>query len=101
RSAPVAAPPAVRSLSDRLADASRGETPRLLADLSDAIAQRDFARAARIAHNIKGSAYYIHSDPMADDAGALEAACDAGDDAGMLRHWGALQESIDDWMTAH
>jgi PAS domain S-box-containing protein len=101
RSAPVAAPPAVRSLSDRLADAFRGETPRLLADLSDAIAQRDFARAARIAHNIKGSAYYIHSDPMADDAGALEAACDAGDDAGMLRHWAALQESIDDWMTAH
>ena len=97
----VAAPPAVRSLSERLADAFRRETPRLLAELSDAVAQRDFPRAARIAHNIKGSAYYIHSDPMADDAGALEAACDAGDDAGMQRHWAALQESIDDWMTAH
>ena len=102
--APVAsaAPaPAVRSLSDRLADAFRSETPRLLADLADAITQRDFARAARIAHNIKGSAFYIHSDQMAEDAGGLEHACDAEDDAGVERHWAALQESIDDWMTAH
>ena len=97
----AAAPPAVRALSDRLADAFRSETPRLLAELADAITQRDFARAARIAHNIKGSAYYIHSEPMAADAGGLEHACDAGDDAGVERHWAALQESIDDWMTAH
>ena len=95
------APPAVRSLSERLADAFRSETPRLLADLADAIAQRDHPRAARIAHNIKGSAYYIHSDPMAEDAGGLEAACDAADADGIERHWAALQESIDDWMTAH
>ena len=94
-------PPAVRSLSERLADAFRSETPRLLAELSDAIAGRDFARAARIAHNIKGSAFYIHSDPMAEDAGGLESACDAADDAAIERHWAALQESIDDWMTAH
>ncbi|MEO5685933.1 MAG: ATP-binding protein [Burkholderiaceae bacterium] len=93
--------PAVRSLSERLADAFRSETPRLLAELSEAIAQRDFARAARIAHNIKGSAYYIHSEQMAEDAGGLEEACDTADDAGVERHWGALQESIDDWMTAH
>ena len=98
---PPVASPAVRSLSDRLAEAFRSETPRLLADLADAIARRDLARAARIAHNIKGSAYYIHSDPMADDAGGLEEACDAADDAGVERHWAALQESIDDWMTAH
>jgi PAS domain S-box-containing protein len=97
-------PPAaatVRSLSERLADAFRAETPRLLADLGDAIARRDFLHAARIAHNIKGSAFYIHSDPMADDAGGLEHACDIGDDAAVERHWAALQESIDDWMTAH
>ena len=99
--APVAAPPAVRSLSDRLADAFRSETPRLLAELADAIARRDFPRAARIAHNIKGSAFYIHSEQMADDAGGLEQACDAVDDVGVERHWAALQESIDDWMTAH
>jgi CheY-like chemotaxis protein/HPt (histidine-containing phosphotransfer) domain-containing protein len=98
---PPAASPAVRSLSDRLSDAFRSETPRLLAELADAIARRDLARAARIAHNIKGSAYYIHSDPMADDAGALEEACDVADDIGVERHWVALQESIDDWMTAH
>ena len=98
---PAAAPPAVRSLSERLADAFRTETPRLLADLADAIARHDHPRAARIAHNIKGSAFYIHSDPMADDAGGLETACDAGDEPAIERHWAALQESIDDWMTAH
>ena len=97
----AAAPPAVRSLSDRLSDAFRSETPRLLAELADAIAQRDLARAARIAHNIKGSAYYIHSDPMAEDANGLEDACDAADDAGVARHWAALQESIDDWTSTH
>ena len=97
----LAAAPAVRSLSERLADAFRSETPRLLGELADAIAQRDFPRAARIAHNIKGSAYYIHSEQMAEDAGGLEQACDAVDDAGVERHWAALQESIDDWMTAH
>ena len=101
--APLAAapPPAVRSLSERLADAFRSETPRLLADLADAIAQRDHARAARIAHNIKGSAFYIHSEQMAEDAGSLEEACDRADDDAIATHWSALQESIDDWMTAH
>ena len=98
---PAGVAPAVRSLSERLAEAFRSETPRLVAELAEAIAQRDLARAARIAHNIKGSAFYIHSDAMADDAGGLENACDAGDDAGVERHWAALQESIDDWMTAH
>jgi len=98
------APPAaaaVRSLSDRLSDAFRSETPRLLADLGDSIAQRDLARAARIAHNIKGSAFYIHSERMAEDAGGLENACDAADDAAVQRHWAALRASIADWMTAH
>ena len=38
---------------------------------------------------------------LAADAGALEHACDAEDDDGVERHWIALQESIDDWMTAH
>jgi len=98
---PPPAAPAVRSLSERLADAFRTETPRLLADLADAITRREFSRAGRIAHNIKGSAFYIHSDQMADDAGGLEHACDMGDDAAVERHWAALQESIDDWMTAH
>ena len=91
----------MRSLSERLADAFRSETPRLLAELSEAIGQRDFPRAARIAHNIKGSAFYIHSEQMAEDAGGLEHACDTLDDVGVERHWAALQESIDDWMTAH
>ena len=98
---PPLAAPAVRSLSDRLADAFRSETPRLLAELADAIEQRDLPRAARIAHNIKGSAYYIHSEQMAEDAGGLEEACDAADAAGVQRHWAALQESIDDWTSAH
>jgi HPt (histidine-containing phosphotransfer) domain-containing protein len=84
-----------------LAEAFRTETPRLLVDLGAAIALRDFARAARIAHNIKGSAFYIHSEQMAEDAGGLEDACDAGDDDAVARQWTALQESIDDWMTAH
>jgi PAS domain S-box-containing protein len=97
----VGVAPTVRSLSERLADAFRSETPRLLAELGEAIAQRDFPRAARIAHNIKGSAYYIHSESMAEDAGGLEAACDAIDDAGVERHWTALQESIGHWMAAH
>ncbi|MFL6696048.1 MAG: ATP-binding protein [Vitreoscilla sp.] len=107
-SAPAAPPsafvdgaPAVRSLSERLAEAFRSETPRLLADLADSIAQRDLARAARIAHNIKGSAFYIHSEQMAEDAGGLENACDAADDQGVQRHWAALRESIADWMAAH
>jgi PAS domain S-box-containing protein len=103
--APVepAAPPrnAVRSLAERLADAFRSETPRLLADLSEAIGRRDHPRAARIAHNIKGSAFYIGCEPMADDAGALEDACDDADDAAVATHWAALQRSIADWMAAH
>jgi PAS domain S-box-containing protein len=94
-------PTAVRSLSDRLAEAFRSETPRLLGDLAEAVARRDLGLAARIAHNIKGSAYYIHSEQMAEDAGGLEEACDAGDDAGIECHWAALQESIADWMAAH
>ena len=100
-SRPAPAQPVVRSLADRLADAFRAETPRLLGELADAIVQRDLARAARIAHNIKGSAFYILSEQMAEDAGGLEEACDVGDDARIERHWAALQESIDDWMTAH
>ncbi len=98
----TAAPmPSVRALSERLADAFRNETPRLLAELADAVGQRDLARAARIAHNIKGSAYYIDSAQMAEDAGGLEESCDGGDDAGVARHWAALKASIDGWMTAH
>jgi PAS domain S-box-containing protein len=101
-SAPAApAAPAVRSLPERLADAFHSETPRLLADLSDAIAQRDFARAARIAHNIKGSAFYIQSERMAEDAGGLENACDAADEAGIQHHLAALRISIADWQAAH
>jgi PAS domain S-box-containing protein len=95
------APPTVRSLSERLADAFHSETPRLLGDLSDAVAQRDYARAARIAHNIKGSAFYIRSERLAEDAGGLEDACDAADEAGVQRHLGALRLSIADWMAAH
>jgi hypothetical protein len=38
---------------------------------------------------------------MAEDAGGLEHACDALDDVGVEHYWVALQESIDDWMTAH
>jgi PAS domain S-box-containing protein len=94
----VAPPPAVRSLAERLAEAFRAETPRLLAELAEAITLRDFARAARIAHNIKGSAFYIHSEPMADEAGGLEDACDATDERGVERHWGALQGRIQEWM---
>ncbi len=96
---PAAAPAAgVRSLAERLADAFRAETPRLLDDLAGAIAGRDFARAARIAHNIKGSAFYIRSEAMADDAGGLEDACDARDEAAVQARWGALQGSIRGWM---
>jgi HPt (histidine-containing phosphotransfer) domain-containing protein len=98
RAPAVAAPPAVRSLSDRLADAIRSETPRLLAELANAVAQRDYAGAGRIAHNIKGSAFYIHSERMADDAGGLEDACDAQDESGVERHWVDLQARIREWM---
>jgi len=97
---PAPPPPAVRSLADRLAQAFRAETPRLLAELGEAIELHDFARAARIAHNIKGSAFYIRSDTMADDAGGLEDACDAHDERAIERHWPALRASIDDWMGA-
>ena len=91
----------MRSLAERLADAFRSETPRLLADLAEAIERRDHPRAARIAHNIKGSAFYIGCEPMADDAGALEDACDDADDAAIATHWAALQVSIADWMAVH
>ena len=95
------AAPAVRSLAERLAEAFRGETPRLLGELADAITGRDFQRAARIAHNIKGSAFYIQSEAMADDAGALEDACDASDEAAVETHWTDLQRSIHAWMSAN
>jgi len=95
--APAAAP--IRSLSERLREAFRAETPRLLADLADALAVRDFARGARIAHNIKGSAYYIQCEPMADHAGALEQACDDGDAPAVETHWVNLQHSIETWIS--
>jgi len=99
---PAAAPRTnVRSLADRLAEAFRAETPRLLSELAEAIAQADFARAARIAHNIKGSAFYIGCEPMADDAGGLEDACDAADAEAIAARWSALQASIAEWMNAH
>jgi HPt (histidine-containing phosphotransfer) domain-containing protein len=91
----------VRSLAERLADAFRSETPHLLADLAEAIERHDHPRAARIAHNIKGSAFYIGCEPMADDAGGLEDACDDADEAGIATHWAALQRSIADWMSTH
>ena len=93
--------PAVRSLAARLAEAFHAETPRLLGELADAITGRDFQRAARIAHNIKGSAFYIGCEPMADDAGALEDACDASDEAAVETHWTDLQRSIHAWMSAN
>jgi PAS domain S-box-containing protein len=98
---PAAAPagPPIRSLAERLREAFRAETPRLLTDLSAALAERDFAHAARIAHNIKGSAFYIQCEPMADYAAALENACDEGDAEVVETHWVNLQGSIEEWIT--
>jgi len=98
---PVAAPAAapIRSLAERLREAFRTETPRLLAELAQALAARDFARAARIAHNIKGSAYYIQCEPMADHAAALEQACDDGDARAVESHWDNLQHCIESWIS--
>ncbi|MET0383786.1 MAG: Hpt domain-containing protein, partial [Burkholderiaceae bacterium] len=66
-----------------------------------AVARRDFPRAARVAHNIRGSAFYIQCDPMADDAGELEKACDAKDACAVEARWAALRGSIHDWMAAN
>jgi PAS domain S-box-containing protein len=98
---PVAAPAAapIRSLAERLREAFRAETPRLLAELADALAVDDFARAARIAHNIKGSAFYIQCEPMAESAGALDQACDDGDAPSVETHWATLQQSIETWIS--
>jgi PAS domain S-box-containing protein len=95
---PTRAPP-IRSLAERLREAFRAETPKLVADLEAALAERDFARAARVAHNIKGSAYYIQCEPMAEHAAALEDACDQGEAAAAQRHWERLQESIASWIS--
>jgi len=95
--APVAAP--IRSLAERLAEAFRAETPRLLTELAEALSVHDFARAARIAHNIKGSAYYIQCEEMAENAGALEQACDDGDAPAVQTHWDNLQHSIESWIS--
>jgi len=99
--APVAAPqaPPIRSLAERLREAFRAETPRMLADLSTALSKGDFAHAARIAHNIKGSAFYIQCEPMADHAAALENACDERDVEVVETHWVNLQGSIEAWIT--
>jgi PAS domain S-box-containing protein len=98
---PVAAPAAapIRSLAERLREAFRTETPRLLAELAQALSVRDFARAARIAHNIKGSAYYIQCEPMADHAAALEQACDDGNTRAVETHWINLQHCIESWIS--
>ena len=89
----------IRSLAERLREAFRAETPRLLADLSTALSAGDFAHAARIAHNIKGSAFYIQCEPMADHAAALENACDERDVEVVETHWVNLQGSIEAWIT--
>jgi CheY-like chemotaxis protein/HPt (histidine-containing phosphotransfer) domain-containing protein len=91
--------PPIRSLAERLREAFRAETPRMLVDLGQALAVRDFAHAARIAHNIKGSAYYIQCEPMADHAAALERACDDGDAVSADTHWINLQDCIEAWTT--
>jgi PAS domain S-box-containing protein len=92
---------AMRSLAVRLAEAFRAETPRMLAELQEAITQGDYVHAARTAHNIKGSAFYIRSEAMADHAGGLENACDERDQEGVALYWTALQDSIHEWMAAH
>jgi PAS domain S-box-containing protein len=95
---PVSRVPPIRSLAERLREAFRAETPRLVTDLEAALEQGDLPRAARIAHNIKGSAFYIQCEPMADHAAALEDACDRGDEAAAQAHWSDLQESIASWI---
>ncbi|HEX7638755.1 MAG TPA: Hpt domain-containing protein, partial [Burkholderiaceae bacterium] len=92
---------APRSLAERLTEAFLTETPRLLGELAEAITARDYARGARIAHNIKGSAFYIQATTMADAAGGLEDACDAVDENAVEIHWAALQDCIREWMDDH
>jgi len=98
---PVAQPPAaaLTPLAERLREVFRTETPRLLAELAQALGVHDLGTAARIAHNIKGSAFYVECEPIAETAGALEHACDERSFERIDPAWVELQACYTRWTT--
>jgi PAS domain S-box-containing protein len=96
----VAAPaqtPGEMPLAVRLRAIFATETPRLMGELRAALDAQAWPQAARIAHNIKGSAFYVECHAIADRAGALEHACD---DLALDRvepEWQALQADVQAW----
>jgi HPt (histidine-containing phosphotransfer) domain-containing protein len=96
--APSAASPAAEvPLAVRLRAIFATETPRLMGELRAALDGQAWSQAARISHNIKGSAFYVECHAIADRAGALETACD---DLALDRiepEWQALQAGVEAW----
>ncbi len=105
--APRHAPPAPAAnaaelpLAVRLRAIFATETPRLMAELRAALDAAEWPQAARIAHNIKGSAFYVECHPIAEGAGALETACDTLALDRIEPEWRALRQGVDEWMAEH
>jgi CheY-like chemotaxis protein len=95
--APATTP--IRSLAERLREAFRAETPRLLTDLSAALAERDFAHAAR--HRAQHQGQRVLHPVRADGrlCGGARERVRRGDAEVVETHWVNLQGSIEEWIT--
>jgi PAS domain S-box-containing protein len=101
---PVAAPATNASeapLAVRLRAIFATETPRLMGELRAALDAQKWSDAARIAHNIKGSAFYVECHPIAEGAGALETACDTLALDRVETEWQGLQAGVAAWTREH
>lgn len=54
------------------------DTPRLIAELRNALAHDDAPAAVRASHNVKGSAANFGAEPLVSVVSAMEQACRAG-----------------------
>jgi len=96
--APAEPPPVPASLQHRLRDTFRAEAPKMMKALCRAVAEQDWDDAGRLAHNLKGSARYVRSEPIAELAERLEHGCDRPPPEGVEALCEALQREVDSWL---
>jgi len=96
----VAPPPAMRdhnALKQRLRRAFLQDGRKTLDTLRDALQAEDWPTAARMAHGLKGAAFYVECPPLADAAGALEDDCDDPPPHQPMQQWQQLEALFEQW----
>jgi PAS domain S-box-containing protein len=81
-------------LLKELVELFRGECPGLMADMRQAIIQKDASRLRRVAHTLKGSAATIGAAAVSEAAWRLESMGRTGDLAGALEAYGTLEQAL-------